>query len=466
MRPVVRALCALSLALAPVPLPAQEGDAFVLPPGMFRLRATAEFAHFDSRFVAGGGAEPLAGELQAPLTARTFAPLLPLQTELNRFLGAGAVQADPQTLQLGTLDVVADANVRVVPLALAAGVFPRLEIEVSLPLLREEVLLTRYGLTGGTVGANPDRAENAELLGRIDPQWRALGESALLPTDSSALGRELQRLVAERLPGETLNLPDSAATAALLDQLLGEELGLTPLQPGLGPWRTGDAEVSARFRLLSTMGGAPVPTDSTGLHYRATLSVSARLPTGSEPDSLGVLSQLPAVGQSGFGLALDGDLFFGTRFWATVSARYARRSEVEVLRRVVPPATPFASAAPARSVRWAPADRILVRAVPRFRLTESLSLGAQYSLAISGGERFTAGDGATDAAVLDLEGGAAQTAGIGLRYSTLPAYWEGRRLLPVEVSIGWETTLSGPSAAPDASVVTLQASVFPRFWGR
>jgi hypothetical protein len=466
MRPVARALCALSLALAPVPLPAQQGDAFVLPPGMFRLRATAEFAHFDSRFAPGGGAEPLASNLLAPLTAQTFAPLLPLQTELNRFLGAGAVQADPQTLRLGALDVAADANVRVVPLSLAAGVLPRLEMEVSVPLLREEVLLTRFGLAGGTVGANPDTASNAELFGRIDPQWRTLGRSALLPTDSSALGRELQRLVAERLPGETLDLPDSAATAALLDQLLGEELGLAPLQPGIGPWRTGDAEVSARFRLLSTLGAAPVPTDSTGLHYRAALSVSARFPTGSEPDSIRVLSQLPAVGQSGFGAGVDGDVYYGTRFWATVSARYSSRSEVEVLRRVVPPTEPFASPAPAHTVRWAPADRISIRATPRFRLTESLSLGAQYSLSLLGDDRFTIADGAADASVLDVEGGAAQTLGIGFRFSTLPAYWEGRGLLPVEVSIGWETTLSGPEGLPDASVVTLQASVFQRIWGR
>src|SRR5690606_14012020 len=99
------------------------------------------------------------------------------------------------------------ATTRVVPLSLSAGILPRLEVGASLPLLREEILPTRFGLSGGTLGANPDLDGNAELLALFGEEWGSLGASPLLPTDSSALGRELQRLVEARFPGEALDLP-------------------------------------------------------------------------------------------------------------------------------------------------------------------------------------------------------------------------------------------------------------------
>lgn len=466
MRTLARALCVLCLALAPLPLAAQEGDAFVLPPGMVRLRAAVELSRFDA-LSADGGSRPLGSELAGPLTARSFAPLRPLETELGGFLaGAGSpVAVDAQTFQLGALDAAATASTRVAPLSVAAGVLPRLEVGLTLPLVYDEIQFTRLGVAGGTLGGNPDPEGNAEVFALFGEQWSALGSSPVLPVDSSALGRELLRLVAASFPGETLALPDSAADLAILNQLLGTELGLAPLESRASEWRVGDVELSARFALLSTLGGSPVPTDSGGLHYRAAVSVSARLPTGSEPDSVRPLSLLPDVGQSGFGVGLDGDLFLGERIWATASLHYARRSEVEVLRRVADPDAPLSSPERPQAIRWSPADLLALRLAPRLRLTDAISLGAQYSLARRGSTSFEIPGGPPDAGILSTAGGVSQSAGLGLRYSTLPAYWGGAGLLPVEVVLRYERTLSAPAGQPEASRVLLQADVFHRVMG-
>lgn len=467
MRTAARALCALTLALSPLPLMAQETDAFVAPPGLARLRVGAEFSRFDSRFAPGSGTEPLTGDLLAPLTSGTFAALRPLETELNRFFaaGGGGVTADPQSLRLGTPDLEAAANVRTVPFAASLGVLPRLEVGLSVPLLREEVLFTRFGLSGGTVGLNPAPAENAARLAQLGDEWRSLGGSPLLPTGGSALGRELQRLLQVRAPGQSLSLPDSALGAAQLSPLLVGQLGVQPLESRLSPWRIGDAEVSGRFQLLNTAGPAPLPTDTTGFRYRAALTLSARLPTGSEADSVYLLSFFPDVGHSGAGVGVDGDLFFGRRLWTTLSLRYAMRGEVEVTRRVVDPREPLASSAAARAVRWSPGSELELSVAPRYRLTEAIALGAQYGLGRQGAATFRIDGGDEGAGILDVAGGLAHTAGVAVRYTTLPAYWSGARLVPLEVSLGYRATLAAPARRARASAVLLQATLFHSLFG-
>lgn len=460
MRTAVRALCALSLVLAPLPLGAQQGDAFVLPPGTLRLGVTAELGRFDALF-AEDGTRALGSELTGPLTAQSFAPLRGPQSELGRFLAAAGspLGVDAQSFTLGSLELEAVATPRVVPLSLSAGVLPRLEVGVSVPLIREEILFTRFGLDGGTLGPNPDPDANAELLARFGEEWGALGSARLLPVDSSALGRELQRLVEARFPGEALALPADTADAAVLNELLASGLGLAPLEARVGEWRTGDVEVTARFLVLSTFGVAAVPADSGGIHYRAAVSLSGRLPTGAEGDTTRLLSFPPDAGMGGFGAGVDGDLFVGHRLWTTASVRYARRSGVEVLRRVAAPEAPLASEARPETVRWSPADVLSLRVAPRYRLTEAISLGAQYSLARLGDTSFEAPGAPGEASLLDTAGGLAQGVGAGVRYSTLPARARGARLLPVEVLLSYETTLDAPAGHPDASALVLQASV-------
>ncbi len=467
MRSVARALRLLCLALAPFPLSAQEGDAFVLPPGMVRLRGAAELSRFDALF-ADGGTEQLGAGLLGPVNSLSFAPLLPLQEELARFLSeAGSpLPADAQSFQLGTLDVAAAASTRVVPLSLAAGVLPRLEVGIELPLLRDQILFTRRGLSGGTLGPNPDPAANAERFALFGDEWSSIGGSAFLPTSGSPLGVELQRLFEAGFPGEALDLPDSAATVDDLNDLLAEELGLAPLEGRTSAWRVGDARVSARFSVASTLGAVPVPTDSAGIHYRAAVSVSARLPTGSEPDSVWLLAHGSEARGSGFGVGADGDVFVGRRLWATASLQYSRRSEVEVVRRVASPAAPLSAPGRPRSVRWTPADRLSLRVAPRFRLTDAISIGVQYSLARLGDSSFELASGEGDASVLNAPGGIAQSAGFGFRYSTLPAYWGGAGLLPVEVVLRYDATLDAPTGTPHASRVFIQANVFHQLIGK
>src|SRR5690606_16731977 len=118
-----------------------------------------------------------------------------------------------------------------------------------------------------------------------------------------------------------------------------------------------------------------------------------------------LLTHLPGVGIAGFGAGVDGDLFVGERLWATGSVRYARASEVDVVRRVAPTGAPLAPEGGPRSVRWQPADVLSLRIAPRFRLTEAISLGARYAASRMGESTFVLPGGEADASVLDLEGG-------------------------------------------------------------
>lgn len=462
---------ALALAAAgPSVAWGQSTDAFVLPWGMVRLSVEGTHETFESRFEAGGDRVPLAQGLAGDLTPARFAALRPLSLQLERFFtqtaggpGASPDPPDAAAITLGTLDARAAAAQTHAPLQLAIGLIPRLEIGASILLNRGERFLQRLDLAGGSVGIDPDPTSNLAILGSIG--WEELGSLGLLPTAGSAAGIELQSRVTA-LAGNELTLPAAAADSAALQALLADEFALAPLASRVDPLRLGNAEVYARALLLSTFGMAPLPTDSGGFHFRVSVSGGVRIPTGTEPDSFPLLAPPPAERLSGYHAGMAGDLFLGPRLWIGGSTRLTWNTSSRITRRIAPMAAPLSVDAPPQSVTIDPGDALEIAITPRFRLVESISLGADYSVILVGDTRYSGGTDGTDAALLDLAGGGLHRVGLAIRYSSLPAYWDRRAALPARVELTYRRTIVGPEGAPAGGAMTVMVSLLPQLWGR
>lgn len=467
------AACA-TLAIATLfrsPAAAQSTDAFVLPWGMFRLSVQGTQESFDSRFDAAGDRVPLADGLQGGLTPDRFVALQPLSTSLADFFAATAGGAgdtgnpvDPAAISLGTLDVAAAGSRTHAPAQLSFGLLPRVEIGVSLPISRSGRTVQRFGVAGGNLGINPDRVTNGEVLATIG--WEPLGTSELLPVADSPAGIELQSR-ATALTGSALTLPTDTVGAEALQSLLGSHYGLPPLAARLEPWRLGDTELFGRVLLISTFGQAPMPVDSTALHMRLAVSGGLRLATGTAPDSFPLLAAMPAERLSAYHAGGAADFFFGPRLWVHGAARLTWNNSSEVTRRVLPPDAPLSVVEAPRTVTISPGNLLELAFAPRFRLIESIAIGAEYTAAMVGDTEYSGGgSGGTDVSVLNLAGGGLHKLGVGIRYTSLPAYQAGTAALPAEVALTYQRTLAGPEGMTAGGAMTITASVLPQLWGR
>jgi hypothetical protein len=451
---------AVWLLVLGAPAAAQAPDGAVLPPGGVRFDIAGHFAHFNMRRVAGG-TEPTDAWYRGRLEAVTGAVELESGARLESFFaGTGGVPAGGMAAvaELGVPDLAFHHTTRRVPMRLAVGILPRVELTAALDVERDEVLVQRYWLSGGNLGVNPNRAGNQELFASIGEGWATLGDWPLLPVSESDLGKLLtERVVA--LTGLAPDLPESAADLAFLGQLLEGMPWLAPPLAGLRPWRAGDLELGARVRVLSTFGEAVVPAEPGGVDLRVTVAAAARLPTGQRIFPEEPFTQLASVGHTGIRAGADADLFVGRRVWVNAAAGIMRHgggtAEAD-------------DGALIAAVVWSPASELSLRVSPRFRLTEEISFGGRYEVLRSGGERRDI-RGPEGEFALVTPAGALQRAGFEVRYSTLPRLTalpgRLRGPLALEAGLGYLQTVAGPAGAPAPRIVTLQLSLLHRLWG-
>ena len=429
----------------------------MLPTGGVRLDVGGHFSHFGSRFGVDA-TEPADGWYASRVTGVTGQMAEATSSGIERFLESTGGGAPAGPAILGTPDVAFHGTTREIPIRLAIGLVPRTELTFRLAIARDEVLVQRFWLEGGTLGRNPDPQGNAELLAGIHPDWGELFAGLLLPVSESELGMQLRAHVMA-LTGEELLLPESAADAELLGEILNESPGLSPPPSGLRPWRAGDLEAGIRVRVLSTFGDLAYPAESSGLHARVAASLAARLPTGQRVRPAEPFTQLEGVGQSGIRGGVDVDLFAGSKFWFSGGAGILRLGGTGSTGEEEPEAG---------AVVWSPSHEIALRAAPRYRLTETISIGGRYEMARSGRERREIRTEGGDFTLI-TPAGTVQRAGLEVRYSTLPALGALPRgfgsPLPLEFAVGYLQTFAGPSGAPAPRTAFLQASVLHRFWG-
>ena len=458
-------------------------DARVLPRGWIEVRGFGTYTQYDERF--DGGREPLsAGFVPSfqSVAERLAQPAVnTLGTQVAAFFAGTAGQVtDPQAptdLGVGEVALETAADVRYVPITLEYGLTSRISLGVTVPFERVGTAVNELLLRGGTIGVNPSSARNAPVLGRIGAAYAALGQGGFLPTATSAAGRELQRRVRAISGGaDSLELPtvpaslavllESSALAAQLTEDEAEALRSFSDREG---FQLGDVEVGARVQLVNTAPGFPFPLGTRQRGVRTTLGLRARLGTGVSRDTSFFLQIPSESGHFGFGVDLVNDVFLSGRWWITAAGSYDQRFAADVQRRayaagrLFPPDTAF------RTVRREPGARFSLRLTPRYRLTRDIGFLGQYGFESVGATTLSVSDDRGGLVVNPFEVTTAATAhraGLGMSYTTIEAYREGRAGAPVEFWLVYRNTVAGGGGAPRSGSVELGGRIPYQLFGR
>ena len=497
-------------------------DGVLSPAGRLSIEVLPSFQMWDHRFGVhdeGGrsvtGSEPLGFDLE-------HEPILPIR-DLEQSLRAAL--ADPSlALVLGSARALVSRERTRVSFDLALGVFDWLTIGADVPLVkaRTEIAFDFRTLQGANLGTNPRLLGDGRVttfLGALDASRSALqahvsqqcpggtecgeltdlldryatfagglatayADSPVFLTGGSAGGIALEQRLAsfrtevdQRAPGVAMPGAAPLANAPLnrssLTQLLTNPaagfLLINPLNTSAGLWRLGDIGVSASFRLLESTprdsAGAPAP-----FQYQVGGRALVRLPTGlvDNPDvplDLG-------TGDGQMDLEVSG--FMDLRWKRTGlrgEARYGVQRPTDLVRRVAPPEVIMAPFATRTLVRWTPGDYTEIELAPRWHMTDEFAVGALYRRASREQDsyRLLTPAASPSASASDLERETKETLhelGLGLAFSTLGTWREGRTPLPFEARMAIRGAVSGGGGAvPDGIRMEASVRVFWRLWG-
>lgn len=477
MKPALRLAAPLVLlALAAGSARAQGEDATVLPRGMVEVGALGSYTRWDARF-APGGTEPLGAFASgAVFPASRFRPVSGAAKTALDSIFATFRRRDPSAgyavtdadLGFGTLETDLAADVREVPVSVRVGVLRRLTVGVSVPLERRTTSSLGRRIVGGGIGPNTAGDSLAALLAVVDSALIPLARSPYLPLADSPAGRALQdqfRAITGRT--DPLPLPRRGINDEELNALFtGSDtlgLGSSPVTYGVG-----DVELNARLQLLNSLPTRLHPLrGSTGT--RAAVEVGFRLPTGTGALADSTLELVTESGHMGPTAALFADVFL-RRFWISAYGRYAMRMEREVTRRFFDPLRPDSVLTDSVRVSRDPGDRLELGITPRYRLTDEISFAGRLAYFREGAVAYGAVEAPTPGAVFaSIESTGARTAqlwGVGMSYSSYPAWEAGRAAVPVEISLLYENAFSGTGRAPDLTRVTAGLRFFFTGWGR
>lgn len=477
MKPVFRLSTPLVLlALAAGSARAQGENATVLPRGMVEVGTVGSYTRWDSRF-GPGGTEPLGAFASgAVFPASRFRPAAAaaktaidsiFSTFRRRSPSAGYTVTDAD-LGFGTLETDLSADLREVPVSVRVGVLRRLTMGITVPLERRATSSLGRRIVGGGIGPNTAGDSLAALLARVDSALIPVARSPLLPLADSPAGRALQeqyRAITGR--DDVLPLPRRGINDRELNVLLtGTDslaLGSSPVTYGVG-----DVELNARYQLVNTLPTRLQPLRGT-TGTRAAVELGFRLPTGTGALADSTLELVTESGHMGPTAALVGDVFL-RRFWISAHGRYAMRMEREVTRRFFDPLRPDSAFTNSVRVSRDPGDRLELGITPRYRLTDEISFAARYAFfregAVAYGEIERPTPGAVFASIESTEARTAQMWGLGMSYSSYPAWEAGRSSIPVEITLLYENAFAGSGRAPNLSRITAGLRFFFTGWGR
>lgn len=455
---LARPLSLLLLALMTwsLPLSGQERDGTVALPGQLRLDLSAEYLRVDSHFGRADGLSwPSAGALDRQKLSAVSGPA----DRFDAFLeatGGTVTGTDGSSLNLGTATVDGVVAVRHLPIRAALGLINRFELGVALPIVRTQRLVRRLDVEGGNLGRNPSPIENAERLAPLGEAGQQLGAAPLLPVADSPAGRLLQERVMAAT-GVALDLPATA-----LDQNgIRDAFDYDRAPYDTGAWEVGDLEIDLRFQLLSSFGGQ-FPTradsvDSGPRDYRLTVTGGYRIaaPFTLEPGASGALPISGTIGFSGPHAGAIGDLWLG-RSWTTVGFR-AARLERQATKVAAPGLNELRPGAELTLDAYL-GDEVNVWIVPRARLTRELSLGAILDGRLVSGGSLAGSTEPEDRGMV--------SAGLSLRFSSLPGMAAGDAMRPIDASVGFLRAVSGKDGSQRVGRAFLQVTLLPKLWGR
>ena len=515
-------LATLLLAGIPAaPVGAQIAEEVLVPAGRLRLEVAPSYHLWDRRFGLRdeGGAlveesEPLGFDLEhEPLLA-----LGDLETRLRAALASPELQ-----LVLGTARARVSRERNTVTIGAALGIFDWLTIGVDVPLVetRTEIAFDfralddanlgvspallgdgsvqgfRAGLAGSVAALDARRSEACpagpgcagltDLVARYgtfaDELGRAYDAPVFVASGSAAAIALAERLSAFRTEADALApgvpFPGAVplASGVLDEEQLLELLTATPSGPqSVAPLRTngapahlGDVELTAALRLLE---GAVRDSATAPARVRYLLGARAlvRLPTGTIDDPDVPLDLGRADAQLDVEVGVFADLRW-RRLGIQAEARRGFAQGTTLVRRVAPPERVLAPSNTRRTVRWIPADYLAFEAAPRWHLTDEFALEALFRRFSKDADEYEevepTAPGLDPADVLERETQATLTeAGIGLGFSTVTSWREGRARLPFEMRVAVRRSVAGSGGAtPDGLRLEASGRVFIRLWG-
>jgi hypothetical protein len=321
--------------------------------------------------------------------------------------------------------------------------------------------------------------------------------SQIVPRSGSAAQTALEARLAQLSAAIGAQLgeadPVSARPAAAADvPLVTPDLdsiaatGLLGVEGGDGAFgviehaHVGDMEVRVRSLVFDTFGGrAERRLTPTGFNVRAVVTGTFRFGTGSPDLPYELFDVGSGDGQHDVEGGVTLDALFGSRAWASVSARYTVQLSDELPRRITDsPMDILPERFRERVVGRDLGDVLHLELAPRYSLSDHLGVAAFYAYRRKGEDAYTgtfpvpaddtfAGTALTlDAATLGLES-AQQEHRIGwsVTYSTLRSVNLRRARLPLEVSFSHMQVVRGSGFVPKVSTNRAQLRFYSGLLG-
>ncbi len=254
----------------------------------------------------------------------------------------------------------------------------------------------------------------------------------------------------------------------------------------LRPVRTvhayGLGDVSAHAKVLLFQNTGPDTASIRGFALRQSVGLSLRLLGGDAPAADEFFAPAAGTGGGGFTAQSFTDLFYGSRYAATLVVSLDQPSAQEFAMRV-PSANapsvggvPFPLVAASREIQLqrTPGARLDVRFTPRVALTSNFWLGTSWSLSQQSADAWSlAGTAGGTVETTDLQTWASgtdwteQQVALGGTYSTVRAARDGRARRAFDVSYEHVQTLRGTGwRVPHLTRDVLTVRWYPRVWGR
>lgn len=498
----------LAVATAPVgaqPVAGLGEDAIPLPARGLRVMIGAQWDQWDQRIMPDGARRPLLDGMATPSFGTTQLPALSTaERGIRDLLGASDFQ-----LSLGALEARGGVRRSTSVLQADFGITRRLSLGVRIPYVEvvhdARLVLNRDG-SGANVGANPQDVNNGVIFNQLaiarnqllsaitacgtngtgtlcdailaNPAaaaalaarteafraaWGAVygdGAGAGAPvvpvqgsTSHAAIGEALAALREDFTQYFTTNIPTSGPRGALrvfgsngLQEIVQDSaFGVLAdtldraFRAGMG-----DVDVEARMLLFDTWRGnqaARLATTRSG--FRILASAGWRFGTASSAQANEPFALALGDGVNAILLRATADAVWKQRAWVSATVRTTTPLQDNAIVRLPGAGLPelFFIGTPTAVSRTL-GQRIDLEVAPRLNLGDKFGVSASWLLRSQAGDRYepTAGG-----AAFDTPSGSVQYGAIGVTYSTLAAFTQGRSKFALEVLFAHEVALSASS---------------------
>jgi len=520
----VLATVAILLATA-APVSGQALKDPLVPAGRARIDFSSSFTGWDSRFGIDPSGDNVEESLGGDLTDNTGTSLFSGIEALESNLRAMASNVSFSPVIGSNLGHV-EKDVSRIDLSLELGVFDWLTVGATVPWVQNRTTVDHVFTPApeADLGLNPSISSGdavADILSRLagaaanarswaDATCDAAGGPACQSAEALASQMEAFSAASKGAYAASPFFPTSGSSAAgvlrraltdLDTELIAAGLGATgavlpfatqlvdaqtfaglasepaigiegaPLENVEGLWELGDVEVHATARLLEGEvrdSGA----EHASLSYVLAGTALVRLGTGMLDDVDVFLDMGTGDGQMDIEGRVFGALRVGQRLGLRGQVRYGIQQSKSLILRVAPHEIVMPASDTKRALRWTPGTYLSVSVSPRWHLTDVLSLSGDYRFFSKGEDSYEiiredGASGLADPADLEHESSVTlQEVGVGITYSTMGAWREGRAGSPLEFNGRVIRAVAGGGGRTPKTVrLELGFRIFRRIWG-